>query len=197
MPHRLMLADETLLQQLTAVVRRDRAIIIEHRLIWGPRRMGMALPPNKPRNLLRLAGVINAANTEADNEAGELIERVRRNKARTLGLIAKGHQNEALREQMLSEAEKEQALADLAAVVGDNGGPLLVDEMPDEEEAKILAELKAAKSERSSQSSTGEQHETRVPDLKLGEAPGKPVVLDMDGGPPPGIGNQRSFDRMG
>ena len=33
MPHRLMLADETLLAQLTAVVRRDRAIIIEHRLV--------------------------------------------------------------------------------------------------------------------------------------------------------------------
>jgi len=33
MPHPLLLADETLLQQLTAVVRRDRAIIIERRLV--------------------------------------------------------------------------------------------------------------------------------------------------------------------
>jgi hypothetical protein len=177
MPHRFILADETLLQQLTAVVRNDRALVIEHRLIWGPRRPTMALPPNKPRNLLRLAGVINAANTEADNEAGELIERVRRNKARTLGLIAKGHHNEALREQMLSEAEKEQALADLAAAVGDNGGPLLVDEEPDEDEVKILADLKAAKQDATSQSSnTGqqEQHETKVPEMKLGE--GSPAV---------------------
>ena len=33
MPHRLLLADETLLAQLTAVVRHDRAEIIEHRLV--------------------------------------------------------------------------------------------------------------------------------------------------------------------
>lgn len=114
----------------------------------------MTLPP-KPRNLLRLAGVINAANAEADNEAGELIERVRRNKARTLGLIAKGHQNESLRERMISEAEKEQALADLAEAVGDNGGPL-IDE-PDEAEMKILAELKAAKLAPTSKSSETEK----------------------------------------
>lgn len=108
-------------------------------------------PLAKPRNLFRLAGVINAANTEADNEAGELIDRVRRNKARTLGLIAKGHRNETLREQMLSEAEKEQELANLEAAVGDNGGPLLED--PNEDEEKVLADLKAAKSAHISKSS--------------------------------------------
>lgn len=103
---------------------------------------------NKPRNLLRLAGVINAANREADDEAGALIARVRKNQRRTLGLIAKGHHNESLREQMLSETEKEQALSDLAAAVGDNGAPF-----EDEEEDKIREELKAAKSPSTSKSS--------------------------------------------
>jgi hypothetical protein len=106
----------------------------------------MAQPP-KPRNLLRLAGVINAASTEADLEAGELIDRVQRNKTRTLDLITKGHKNETLREQMLAEAEKEHALADLEAAVGDNGGPLL------EDDAKIRAALSEAKSARTSKSS--------------------------------------------
>lgn len=142
---------------ITAAIRRATAIVIADRFILESERMGnlnMALPPpNKPRNLLRLAGVINSANAEADNEAGELIERVRKNKARTLGLIAKGHQNESLREQMLSEAEKEQALADLAAAVGDNGSPLALEEEPDEAEIRALAELKAAKSAPISKSS--------------------------------------------
>lgn len=101
----------------------------------------MAEIKTPPRNLLRLAGVINSANREADDEAGALIDRVRKNQRRTLGLIAKGHQNESLREQMLSEAEKEQALAELAAAVGDNGSPL-----DDEVDEKVRAELQAAKS---------------------------------------------------
>lgn len=110
--------------------------------------MGMAEGKTPPRNLLRLAGVINSANREADDEAGALIERVRKNQRRTLGLIAKGHQNESLREQMLSEAEKEHALADLAAAVGDNGAPL-----DDEEGDKVREELKVAKSARTSDDS--------------------------------------------
>lgn len=110
--------------------------------------IGMAQPP-KPRNLLRLAGVINAASTESDHEAGELIARVQRNKSRTLDLITKGHKNETLRELMLAEAEKEHALADLEAAVGDNGGPLLED--PDESE--IRAALEEAKSAHTSKSS--------------------------------------------
>ena len=109
-------------------------------------------PPPKPRNLLRLAGVINSVNAEADREAGELIERIKRNGARTLDLVTKGHKNEGLREQMLSEAEKEQALADLEAAVGDNGGPLLQEELDPAQEA-IRASLKAAKSGSGSRSS--------------------------------------------
>ena len=111
----------------------------------------MDKPSGKPRNLFRLAGVINAASTEADLEAGELIERVRRNKVRTLDLITKGHKNETLRELMLAEAEKEHELANLEAAVGDNGGPLLED--TDETEAKIREALVAAKSDPTSKSS--------------------------------------------
>jgi len=112
-----------------------------------------------PRNLLRLAGVINAANREADDEAGALIQRVRKNQRRTLGLIAKGHQNESLREQMLLETEKEQALSDLAAAVGDNGAPL-----DDEADEKIREELKAAKSLPTSDSSDKQEAGVHTPD---------------------------------
>lgn len=120
----------------------------------------LTLPdPKKPRNLLRLAGVINAANAESDNEAGELIDRVRLNQSRALSLIAKAHQSETLREQALSEAEKEQALADLAEAIGDNGGPLL-DTEDDAAADKIRAELAAAKrSKHTSQSSSGNGEE--------------------------------------
>lgn len=139
--------------------------------------------PVKQSNLLRLAGVINSANREADDEAGELIERVRKNKARTLGLIAKGHQNETLREQMLSEAEKEQALADLAAALGDNGSPLALEEEPDEAEIKLMAELKAAKSAPISKSS------------KTADA--APPQSDEPPKQPPAHTDTRTFDRMG
>lgn len=121
----------------------------------------LTLPdPKKPRNLLRLAGVINAANAESDNEAGELIDRVRLNQSRALSLIAKAHQSETLREQALSEAEKEQALTDLAEAVGDNGGPLLESDETDAAADKIRAELAAAKrSKHTSQSSSGKGEE--------------------------------------
>jgi hypothetical protein len=155
------IADADVLRWLTAEVIAYRITRVR------PRRIEVATIPTKPRNLLRLAGIINTANTEADNEAGELIERVRKNKARTLGLIAKGHHNEALREQMLSEAEKEQALADLAAAVGDNGGPLLAEE-PDEAEIKLMSELKAAKSAPISASS-----DTKTAPPAVGETDGQ------------------------
>lgn len=108
-----------------------------------------------PLNLLRLPGVINAANRETDDEAGALIDRVRKNKRRTLDLITKGHKNESMRELMLSEAEKEQALADLAAAVGDNGGPL------EDEEADTMArdELRKAKLPSSTSSETKQEQE--------------------------------------
>lgn len=111
---------------------------------------------SKPRNLLRLAGVINSANREADDEAGALIQRIRKNQHRTLGLIAKGHVNEGLREQMLSESEKEQALSSLAAAVGDNGDPL------DEADETIREELRKAKSSSASSSSKTEAPKTEV-----------------------------------
>jgi hypothetical protein len=104
----------------------------------------MKVAENKTRNLLRLAGVINASNREADDEAGALIDRVRKNQRRTLGLIAKGHTNESMKETMLAEAEKEQALADLSAAVGDNGPPL--DDAADDQ---VRADLKAAKASSS------------------------------------------------
>lgn len=118
---------------------------------------------NPPRNLLRLAGVINSANREADDEAGALIARIQKNQRRTLGLIAKGHSNEKLREQMLSEAEKEQALSELAAAVGDNGAPLDVE--ADAESEKVREELRAAKSPHTSNSSseTDQQQPPPVP----------------------------------
>lgn len=113
--------------------------------------MKMAEAKNPPRNLLLLAGVLNAANREADDEAGALIQRVRKNHRRTLGLIAKGHVNESLKEQTLSQAETEQALADLAAAVGDNGAPLDDEAGKADEEAREA--LKAAKQPKSSDGS--------------------------------------------
>lgn len=100
----------------------------------------MDTPKTPTRNLLRLPGIINSANREADDEAGALIERVRKNHRRTLALVTKGHENESLREQILHETEKEQALADLAAAVGDNGAPL--DETADDQARLALKEAK-------------------------------------------------------
>lgn len=141
----------------------------------------MAEPPK--RNLLLLAGVLNAANREADDEAGALIQRVRKNHRRTLGLIAKGHVNESLREETLSHAETEQANADLAAAVGDNGAPL-----EDEVEA-IRAELKAAKSPPTSKSS-GEGG-TKQPETEKTES----TVTAESAAPIAGDG--RTFQRIG
>lgn len=114
---------------------------------------------DKPmRSLLQLPGVLQSANRELDNEASSLVARIRKNQTRGLGLIMKGHTQEALKEQTLSAAEQEQSLNDLEAALGDNGGPSLQDP-EDEATVKLREELAAAKvvSENSSNSSSGEK----------------------------------------
>ena len=79
MPHRLLLADETLLQQLTAVVRSDRAIIIERRLVrsWE---MGLKLSRLSDKamkarsNIEALDRAYDDFNNKAGNHAAEVSE---------------------------------------------------------------------------------------------------------------------------
>lgn len=113
---------------------------------------------DKPKrsSLAVLAGVINGAGREEEDEAAALIKRRQANRARFLGLVAKGHANEKLRERMMTEAEREQQLDDLEAAVGGNGGPSL-DVESDEASKKARADLDAAKSSANASQGEGQK----------------------------------------